>query len=505
MTQPAKIKIIADDQFAVLDPPVPSLEPLLTYQRREFKSGGPTGWRESSKEHTLCKFDFRSRLVFNVGLLDRIVEFLHSEGHEVEICDQREQRPTFTKTLFAPENATRQELMCLDAINEHPMGQIEVAKASDALDRCLLIAKAFPEAKILVVVARRRAAQELWNKLRKALGEKVQLLLPGVVKKKNLARCAVGTFQRIDFETAAAADMVLLPFAEEATGNVAAEALARIAGRRVYAFIVAASKRDALQQIRLEAIAGRVVVRIAKVRSTITVAFAPTPAKSAPKDGETVLDRKRNCYWANKERNRQIAAVCKAAAVRDFEALAKLGLERFNFEAICDDRLPRVVALVEVPEHARHLAKLLPGWRVCAEMPNAETALRETAGNGNRIVSAVYATKHNIDAHIVIRATGGDGPYRLKGFPPASEGSQGSPVLLIDFADTFCLEAAMDAKRRARRYQRSGTQLTKTAEKVLMSKPRSPATHQPARPQRSRPVAASAPEAEPARGRRRRP
>jgi hypothetical protein len=146
--------IITEDHFAVMDPPVPLLEPLLQYRIRSFVPGGPTGVQEKLNTFTLCKFDHMERLEFLAGLLPRIRLELRKHGYRMRIDDRRNATPLEVDEEVVGEcNCDDEDL--LKVVARTPLAQIQVPHSERAMERCVLFCRAFPNARIAFAVTRR--------------------------------------------------------------------------------------------------------------------------------------------------------------------------------------------------------------------------------------------------------------------------------------------------------------------------------------------------------------
>jgi hypothetical protein len=171
------------------------------------------------------------------------------------------------------------------------------------------------------------------------------------------------------------------------------------------------------------------------------------------------LQRKRTLYWYNTKRNERVAAVARAAAGGDLEALRRFGVRAGDVPATPGAR-PRVAVLVETPEHGRRLLRLLPGWRLLHLAPptaaGEEQASMDQQQPGRAVVTVVFAATWRLRADVWVVAAGTAWAARLKGFPPRRRGGGPGHVLLLDFDDSFDARAAADAGRRVREYERRG-------------------------------------------------
>jgi hypothetical protein len=149
--------------------------------------------------------------------------------------------------------------------------------------------------------------------------------------------------------------------------------------------------------------------------------------------------------WDNDRRNEAIARLAAALAAGDMTAPWEYGLFLDDDPDLrsCAER--RVAVLVESPEHARTLGRLLPGWRVlCADGADLGTVGRAGAAGvgpevrddlpGRAIVTWLHA-RGRIEADVVIRADGLPWPLDLAVAPPRPGQAEARPVLLVDLAD----------------------------------------------------------------------
>ena len=125
--------IITADKVAVMDPPVPLLEPLLLYKSFEFEQASPCGHRRVENKVSLCTFDHRGRLVVPAGLLHRRRAELERHGDAVDVEDLRKDGrrlgvdKDFLQELEGNHRAFAQ------AVADERLGQIEVRGFKEAL------------------------------------------------------------------------------------------------------------------------------------------------------------------------------------------------------------------------------------------------------------------------------------------------------------------------------------------------------------------------------------
>ena len=438
---------------AMLEHPVPSLQPLLEYRRKTFVSGGPTGYRELIETVSLCTF-VGDTLIFGAGLVPRVVQHLEAEGYQVVVEDDRLQLPRLTTNTALMNAVEQREQELLQAVQDNPLGQLAVRDLDAAIDACVLVCRFYFDATVLVVAPNRRLATRIASELQLLLMEPVALFMSGIPRQQCRITVAVGQ----SMPDRGKWDVLLLPVAEQTLGK---EAQTRLGGRnlffrRRYAFVITQRQHDRLTRVSLEQIAGPVIYGAARPRVPVLFAMLPVPQCHVGK-ARTAFTQKRKLYWLNDTRNRHVATVAENLAVRTHWAVKQLCGQRISLANLCGQQELRIAVLVESAEHARALAKLLPDWRLATWTPEARRGLPEQADSRHTIMTAMYAAKFGTTAQIIIRATGTSGPLTLRGFPPRTDTvPDGTSVLVIDFDDASHPIAAKQTVHRVDEYERLG-------------------------------------------------
>src|SRR5205807_626796 len=101
-------------------------------------------------------------------------------GYDVHVDDQRTTAPPLHVATDFVDACDAGERALVDSLARERLGQIEVGGWEDAVDKCVLVARAFPQARVVAAVATRRQARRLWRVLERQLGERVGLALAGV-------------------------------------------------------------------------------------------------------------------------------------------------------------------------------------------------------------------------------------------------------------------------------------------------------------------------------------
>ncbi|QJW93129.1 hypothetical protein [Frigoriglobus tundricola] len=436
---------ITEGHVAVLAPAIGGLDSVLTHRTRTFEPGGPFGWREVEQMVSLYDFDLKNRLIFPAGLLGRVQRVLEEKGYAVVVRDLRSTNKHMklapdVEYLFASE-----ERNLLGAVALHPQGRIEVANDAEALESSVAVMEGFPGAGFTVAVPTRSDAWRVWRHFSERLGENVGLVTSGV--HKNAPRVLVGTPASLTPNTVHRPDVLLLPFAERSTGECFVDTAIGTQFRRVYAFVRHPERPDRFTRLRLEQLAGSVIVRCRPSRKRVRVVVLDVPDIGVPSHVMTELERKHAWYWTNPVRNKVIAAVALGLLQRDPKFLQKVGLKTVAMKTV-----RKVAILVECPLHGRELVKFLPDRTLLT----LHTTAKETTESV--IVTESYAAENTLNADVWIRATGTGWPMRVKEFPPHStEDSQ--EVLLVDFRDGFSTETARLARQRENQYRRQGMEM----------------------------------------------
>jgi hypothetical protein len=206
------LAIITPENFALLDPPVPSLEPLLSYYEFEFESDGPYGHRRVEREVSMAVFDHRGRLAFPAGLLPRCRAELEAHGYAVTVKDHRKFGRRFQLNEALLEEVAGDERSFLEAVASAPLGQVEVRGFADSVRKIALMCELFAKARVVVAVATRRQRWRYWRALEEALGEPAGLLWAG--HRRGGVRCLVVTHPYLT--AARKADILVLADAGQA-------------------------------------------------------------------------------------------------------------------------------------------------------------------------------------------------------------------------------------------------------------------------------------------------
>jgi hypothetical protein len=273
---PPVVEILIGDNVAVLNPPLPWLLPHLEYQSRITHHGFRPVYSEEPQTVCQYKFDFRGRLVFNLGQLPRVLALLKERGIEARIEDTREPCPRMRPDPRVLADCCFTDRNLLETAAQYSLGRIEVGSPEQAFEQCLLLGRYWPEARIVVALPTYAAVARWWEMLEYRLQQKVWLSLSGV--RRRGVRWHVATYAQVSPRDAGEWDILILPNGEQACGAKAIWFWSSLRFKRSYAFVRPGHQRDPHVDRKLEAMAGPVIHRVGRERVPVRVLLLRTPA-----------------------------------------------------------------------------------------------------------------------------------------------------------------------------------------------------------------------------------
>lgn len=309
---------------------------------------------------------------------------------------------------------TGDEYQFLSQVSLFPRGLILTRRQGQVVEHTALLARLFPSARIAIAVATRREARRFRQSLANALTEPVGVLTP---ENQNVDRCVVVTFNVLESMAFAfsAADIVVIPEAEKALGNVMLRALAGMQTQRVYGFLPAAPSLYPQDNLTLRAFIGPTIYRTPECprRAVVQVFTCGAPHIETGTILAPGLQRK-EAIWRSAARNQLIADLAHACAVEDFSRCQELGIcpaESLSWIPAPLDQPPRIAILVDSIEHANVLQRLIPESEIIQKSTTAAGTTivhSRTARSGIdiQIVTAVAAQIADWSADVVIRGSG---------------------------------------------------------------------------------------------------
>jgi len=431
------------------------LEGVINYTQKTFQATGEGKIVEQVERCDLYAID-RERMGIPTGLVPAVVKRLKESGKQTVVKDHREFGPTHNTSQQVLSEADEDDRRLLQAVEQHPLGQIEVRSTSKMMDIMHLIRQFFPKANILIPVSTRKFAWYLWRELRGFAGSGVRLNRGSWPTKPP--PCMVTTYMPLETCIPEHWDIILLPDAAHATHKLSSGAMGVFVGSpcRCYSFVRPGQQMGRRSRIRLEAMSGQVIYEIEPGKPAVEVLWVQPPQQDPNRCERRSLEWKQTTYWHNTLRNQFIAEAARAFAAKDVKRLRACGVRFQDGEpALANSETPKVVLLVESIEHGRELLKRLDGW---ALLDGAADGRNYTdSGARGEIITATRAAASGLDADVVIQAVGGAGTGVFRNTViERSTAADSLPAIIVDFADSGDDMAAADVRDRYRAYKRLG-------------------------------------------------
>lgn len=384
---------------------------------------------------------------FSIGFLARVVRALDEAGIAYTIDDRRSADPVHAldETVFrqlSPDDQQVANLLVSDTLL-----RVVVDSQKEAIHHTLLLCRLFPRSSFVIVGKPAAELSLLQDRIATQLGEQVEFF--GRHTRTQRHRIAF-THGKTNWAFAAGPRpiVVALDAHELVTtgGQLALEILYRHnCPGRVLGFQCRKRIRRH-PEFLLEEWFGA-PCRVGRGPApTIKFFFAPAPRFGRLRS-PNALEFKRALIFCNASRNDRLASIAKAVAAHDRPKAAQLGLA----ELILDlNRRRKVTILVESLEHAKRMARRLPGWPIAA--------LASGSGYGpaaeGLIQTIAHADAFGIGTRILICGTGGPDPLPPNCLHRPGVRSEMQLELIIDLSDSGRL--ADDTRNRARHYLRAG-------------------------------------------------
>jgi hypothetical protein len=378
-----------------------------------------------------------------------------------------------TKVLGEPDLAAVQrhgptDEGLLSLVREHRWGLVRHGKQVDPAWLITQVALAYPDASIVVPVARKADVTELTGKLRCWI-EDVTPVWTGREPART-GRVVVGLYLSLGYGSVRLAqrNVVIAPHALEILSQRGWYPLNFAWRARVFGLLPDGTRLSPYDEAELRAAFGLAETYVPTTgRRELRVQLSLekiTGDPSIPADAD-LQTLKRSGIWRHPVRNRRLARLAEALSAG---------------EPVHDRRSPgqeggpevpgprRVAIVVENVEHAIVLAKRLPGWAVVtsddvflARLSRDDRQLlayrRADAGRQDKVIATMAAEAiRPTELDVLIRADGGVG---LPSFPEGAllvDGSSDAALDLVDFNDRHHPGLRKRSQRRREAYRRRG-------------------------------------------------
>ncbi len=413
----------------------------LAVVRRDFAVDARGGLCRVHQAEPLFEIDDHDDLHVPSGVVQRLVAAARRAGYSVDVQDRAESVVPASKPDLVGERADIVRLAAVLAGSRR--GLVAARSRGHRLAALRLIIRLFPAGKIMVFASTRAEAKKIARDLSSRAEEPIACFTRQLTRSDF--RVQVGTLGGLD---PTVAGVVVLADARQALHARARREHAYLGRQRIYGLL---DDRDGLgrrERLLIEAGIGPVIGRLGAADDgpvVLRAVFADWTGGELP-DLPLGLAWKRESIWHNPARNAAIARLASALASSDDAPLWEHGLFLGGEGAARPPADPAVVVLVEAPEHARVLGRLLPGWAVRSVERLENAAGYETGAPGpgredsveparRAIATWLYARDQGrVKADIVLRADRIPWPMGIPLVPPGPR-VEDRAVLLVDLAD----------------------------------------------------------------------
>jgi hypothetical protein len=432
-----------------------ALREVLTYGEHAVEPG-PAGIVVRRRTGQLYNREEDGRLAAPANLAPVVADHLAGRGLSVQLTDSRprpQRLKTIDSSLLDVVTTPQRELLELCAKAHSGLIRYDPGVSPDRI--VALICRLFPVARIAIGLPGKKKVRDVYRGLRRAIGNRVRTVKDVLERRWDPSPYVlVATLRCLEHCQPFDWDLVLLPDAPAIVAPGYQIPLVTLHGYPVFGLVGAGMRLSRRERLPLIAKSGPLLFTMAGTppRRPVRV-VGVTPPHMHPGQHADPLARKRAVFWGNHRRNGFLAQLAVALSEKDEQTLMEFGLEPVSGAS---GGAPRVVVLVESPEHGRALVKRLPEWQLLV----GDTACDEDDTTPDRaVVTLVRAARmQEIRADVLIHASGEDA-VGLAGFPPRAEEGKGEALLieLIDDADEVARSAT---HTRLRAYRDRGWNMT---------------------------------------------
>lgn len=452
---------IRPNHVVTLEPVVPGVRENLLRHEIRFEAGGPLGHQFQPEESDQFTEIVRQRLWNDrenraerkelqrlpIGLIPKVSDYLKEHGHPVEVTDLRQDSSQWVPAENWRAKTPANLRGFIAAAGKHRTLRVIAANIELIAATIVGVARAYPKERIAVAMPTHQHLWKLRQKIRWRLPEEPLGLYTS--KCKQSARVSIGLIRQLPRGSNDEFDLLILPVAERTIGDNDLEIILSGRFRRILSFTPARQSRDHEVNCRLQMIAESVFPP-EKPKSTVAVVMLDTHGTKPPGKFQDPLDAKRRLYWHNDRRNRRVAEVARRLVLRRTKTVLSLIGDAMLSQEILTATKTGVAVLVETPEHARELAKWLPGWAV---WKGGDLEVAKPEPGCGVIVTEMAARETVISAGVLIRATGMKWPMPDIDWPWLDDVEHG---VLVDFTDDYHPIAVGNSKERSDIYARAG-------------------------------------------------
>ncbi|MDB5350579.1 MAG: hypothetical protein JWN86_1826 [Planctomycetota bacterium] len=377
-------------------------------------------------------------LTFEPRVAALVLERLQSLGYRIGRRDLRPHSRGKVVEAGWLARQTGEDQQFLRALEANRRGRILTPGRAEHARLIALVAEALARTFISVAVASRDEARDFHDRLGRNLTEPIGLHLDG--NTRAYERVTVGSLASV-----VPHHDQIVSFLDGAQGlTVGGEDALLAAGEsRCYGFFHPAERFSSRSRGRLDLAFGATPYESPPRdgrRAAVQVVRAAVMSGATTSDGLTAVERKRRQIWADGARNRLIATIADAVAMREVQTLGRGVIAPAQARALvgAGPGARRVGVLVEVPEHARRLRGLLPDWDIRqGRHVDGDLTDSATGPSLDRTIATLVRVhaQRSLDLDVVIRTDGGRGGLELRGFPDLQLDSPGGEAFIVDLDD----------------------------------------------------------------------
>lgn len=435
------------------------LKDIIEFPAKEFSSEGNGMIPERSRDVRIWRECQSGQTIVLTGLIPAIVDRLEQSGVQVEVVEHRRFPEQHKLPQDLLENSSESEREFLLALKKNPIGQIEVNKRDEVVQRILDITHAFPAANILIRLSTKRDAWDLCNRLRLEDPDLDAMVKPsGYWPDKQSRIFFTYGVSNVGCENEDW-DIILLPDPAKVVKKRFFGSMGRFRDHpyRCYSFVLPSLSLCPPERLLLEAVSGKIIHSNVSRETAVQVLWQKPPSTPVSGFKERCIEWKQDNYWNNDRRNDYIAGIARAFVTDNHKKLKKYGVPFHQGKPHFTNSVsPQVVILVESRAAGLELQKRLHGWELqCNGTDNDDNTQSDCPER--LIITTTQAALNGIDADVLIYAAGGQGIGALRSTIGESETRQNqTPALIIELADGIDKIAVEDVRDRRRGYTERG-------------------------------------------------
>lgn len=487
MSASERITIIRDGNRIIVDPTTKRvgsiLCPKLVFTEKVFlrgkeyydakKANKPVVYDQSWEVYTR---DFRNRLATSAGFTHRITTLLSQRGYEVGLkdltkySDPKVFEPRWERIYDGYHEIRHKQDEALLMIASYDCGRIDCPPGWGKGTVIRMACELFPKAKIAVVTKRLPVLMKrLYPELAGALPD-VGIVCSGKRQPGRRVMCySAGCIPHADGDE----DFVFVDEGHEAGADDYSSKLCHFRRARMWMFSASWNMRLDNKDIRTEALAGPIRLRVSYAEAQEKGMVVPIKVilKSVVRDDDPAAEitdatrKERACIWAHKKRNRLIA---KDARKYDENTQVLITCDHLEHALRLKQLLPEFTVVHAIGDIDPKKFRRFKRWKLIPEKFKPMTAKRYerlvNAYSSGKLKKVICTTTWNTGVdfkslQVLVRTDGGGSPINDIQIPGRASriNDHGKEYAIIhDYLDQFNTGYARKALGRVKSYKRCG-------------------------------------------------